>query len=80
MVEPTRIRELAHWTVAVPVAAVVVLVLTWGRDLPGVVVAIVAAVLAAHLDDAIAAVELELTDNELERLSASYSPRAIAGH
>lgn len=34
------------WTVSVPVLAVVALILTWGRDLPGVVVAIVAAFLA----------------------------------
>ncbi|GLH99483.1 calcium:proton antiporter [Phytohabitans aurantiacus] len=34
------------WTVSVPVLAVVALILTWGRELPGVVVAIVAAFLA----------------------------------
>ncbi|AJP01508.1 ionic transporter y4hA [Streptomyces cyaneogriseus subsp. noncyanogenus] len=43
----TRPRALmARWTTAVPVAAVVLLVLTWGRDLPGAVVALVTLVLA----------------------------------
>ncbi|MFG2572033.1 calcium:proton antiporter [Streptomyces sp. NPDC048481] len=36
----------ARWTSLVPVLAVVLLVLTWGRDLPGAVVALVTLVLA----------------------------------
>ncbi|MFF5251715.1 calcium:proton antiporter [Streptomyces leeuwenhoekii] len=44
----TRPRALmARWTTAVPVAAIVLLVLTWGRDLPGAVVALATLVLAA---------------------------------
>ncbi|MGW7073672.1 calcium:proton antiporter [Streptomyces sp. NPDC054855] len=43
----TRLRAIAtQWTAAVPVLAVVLLALTWGRDLPGVVVAVVTLVLA----------------------------------
>lgn len=43
----TRLRALAtQWTAVVPVLAVVLLALTWGRDLPGVVVAVVTLVLA----------------------------------
>ncbi|MGW5738036.1 MULTISPECIES: calcium:proton antiporter [Streptomyces] len=43
----TRLRALAtQWTAAVPVLAVVLLALTWGRELPGVVVAVVTLVLA----------------------------------
>lgn len=43
----TRLRTFAtQWTAAVPVLAVVLLALTWGRDLPGVVVAVVTLVLA----------------------------------
>jgi Ca2+:H+ antiporter len=38
---------MARWTTAVPVAAIVLLVLTWGRDLPGAVVALATLVLAA---------------------------------
>ncbi|MGW7301617.1 calcium:proton antiporter [Streptomyces sp. NPDC054829] len=43
----TRLRALTlPWTSIVPVLAVVLLVFTWGRDLPGVVVAVVTLVLA----------------------------------
>ncbi|MEU4995465.1 ionic transporter y4hA [Streptomyces sp. NPDC021622] len=43
----TRLRELTtRWTAAVPVLAVVLLAFTWGRDLPGPVVAVVTLVLA----------------------------------
>ncbi|GAA3891782.1 ionic transporter y4hA [Streptomyces lacrimifluminis] len=42
-----RLRSLAtRWTAVVPVAAVVLLLFTWGRDLPGGVVALVTLVLA----------------------------------
>ncbi|MFJ4750278.1 calcium:proton antiporter [Streptomyces albogriseolus] len=42
-----RIKAMAaRWTVAVPVLAVVLLVLTWGRDLPGGIVVVVTLVLA----------------------------------
>lgn len=42
-----RLRSLTtRWTAVVPVAAVVLLALTWGRDLPGVAVAVVTLVLA----------------------------------
>ncbi|MFJ4812341.1 calcium:proton antiporter [Streptomyces longwoodensis] len=42
-----RLRSLTQrWTSLVPVLAVVLLVLTWGRDLPGAVVALVTLVLA----------------------------------
>ncbi|WP_105973895.1 calcium:proton antiporter [Streptomyces geranii] len=37
---------VTRWTAVVPVAAVVLLVFTWGRDLPGAVVALVTLVLA----------------------------------
>jgi aryl-alcohol dehydrogenase-like predicted oxidoreductase len=33
-----------------------------------------------HLDDAIAAVDLELSDDEVSELGAGYVPHAIAGH
>ncbi|TKT04921.1 calcium:proton antiporter [Streptomyces lasalocidi] len=42
-----RLRSLTQrWTSLVPVLAVVLLVLTWGRDLPGAVVAVVTLILA----------------------------------
>lgn len=33
-----------------------------------------------HIEDAAAAVELELTDKEIEQLEEPYTPRAISGH
>ncbi|MGW2122131.1 calcium:proton antiporter [Streptomyces sp. SM1] len=45
-----RLRALAtRWTVIAPVFAVLLLVLTWGRDLPGGIVALVTLVLAASV-------------------------------
>ncbi|MFD5122087.1 calcium:proton antiporter [Streptomyces sp. NPDC058385] len=42
-------RLVTHWTAVVPVLAVVLLVFTWGRSLPGAVVAVVSVVLAASV-------------------------------
>lgn len=39
----------ARWTAAVPVAAVVLLALTWGRELPGAIVALMTLVLAGSV-------------------------------
>ncbi|PBC59775.1 alcohol dehydrogenase [Streptomyces sp. Tue6028] len=33
-----------------------------------------------HIEDAVAAVEVELTDKEIEELERAYTPRAISGH
>ncbi|EFL41958.1 calcium:proton antiporter [Streptomyces fungicidicus] len=41
-----RLRLAAQWTTLVPVFAVVLLVLTWGRELPGWIVAVVTLILA----------------------------------
>jgi Ca2+:H+ antiporter len=40
------VKQLKHWTVSIPVLAIVGLVLTWGRELPGPVVVIIALLLA----------------------------------
>jgi aryl-alcohol dehydrogenase-like predicted oxidoreductase len=40
---------------------------------------IVGATKLSHVDDAVAAVELGLTDAELEELSTAYVPHAVAG-
>ncbi|RSS10995.1 calcium:proton antiporter [Streptomyces sp. WAC08401] len=46
----TRPRDfLTQWTAVTPVIAVVLLVLTWGRDLPGAVVAVLTVVLATSV-------------------------------
>ncbi|MFJ5258940.1 calcium:proton antiporter [Streptomyces sp. NPDC088387] len=45
-----RLRSLtARWTSVVPLLAIVLLVFTWGRDLPGVVVGVVTVVLAGSV-------------------------------
>jgi aryl-alcohol dehydrogenase-like predicted oxidoreductase len=54
--------------------------LAWLMAQPGVTSPIVGVTKAEHLADAVAAVDLELTADELEQLSAGYLPRAIAGH
>jgi aryl-alcohol dehydrogenase-like predicted oxidoreductase len=54
--------------------------LAWLLSRPGVVAPIVGATKAQHLDDAVAAVDVELTGDEVARLEAAYRPHAIAGH
>jgi aryl-alcohol dehydrogenase-like predicted oxidoreductase len=53
--------------------------LAWVAAQPAVTSPIVGATKLGHLDDAVAAVELGLTDAELEELSAAYVPHAVAG-
>ena len=54
--------------------------LAWLLAQPVVTSPIVGRHQAQHLTDAVAAVDLELTDDELDELSAGYVPHAIAGH
>jgi aryl-alcohol dehydrogenase (NADP+) len=54
--------------------------LAWLMAQPGVTSPIVGVTKAEHLADAVAAVDLELTADELEEFSAGYEPRGIAGH
>jgi aryl-alcohol dehydrogenase (NADP+) len=53
--------------------------LAWVLHNPVVTAPIVGAGKARHLDDAVAAVDLELTDDEVGKLEEAYTPRAIAG-
>ncbi|MDQ1530395.1 MAG: 1-deoxyxylulose-5-phosphate synthase [Microbacteriaceae bacterium] len=53
--------------------------LAWVLAQPAVTAPIVGATKPAHLEDAIAAEELELTDDELDALEASYVPHAPTG-
>lgn len=46
---------------------------------PGVVAPIIGATKPHHLDDAIAAVDVELSADEIARLEAPYLPHAVAG-
>jgi 1-deoxyxylulose-5-phosphate synthase len=54
--------------------------LAWVMAQPAVTSPIVGVTKPQHLTDAVAAVDLELTDDELEQLGAGYVPHAIAGH
>jgi aryl-alcohol dehydrogenase-like predicted oxidoreductase len=54
--------------------------LGWLLAQPAVTSPIVGVTRSEHLDDAIAAVDLELSDSEVAELGADYVPHAIAGH
>jgi aryl-alcohol dehydrogenase-like predicted oxidoreductase len=54
--------------------------LAWLLAQPGVTSPIVGTTKAEHLTDAVAAVDLTLTDDEQAELSDGYVPHAIAGH
>ncbi|MGZ4603421.1 MAG: aldo/keto reductase [Kineosporiaceae bacterium] len=54
--------------------------LAWLLSQPVVTSPIVGVTKPQHLTDAVAAVDLELTADELEELGAGYRPHAIAGH
>ena len=54
--------------------------LAWVLQQPAVTAPIVGATKPQHLADAVAAVDLRLTDDELARLAAPYTPRPIAGY
>jgi aryl-alcohol dehydrogenase-like predicted oxidoreductase len=54
--------------------------LAWLLAKPAVTAPIVGVTKPAHLSDAVAAVDLELSDDEVEELGAGYVPHAVAGH
>ncbi len=54
--------------------------LAWMLSKPGIAAPIVGATKMAHLDDAIAAVDLRLTDEEVGHLEGPYLPHGVAGH
>jgi aryl-alcohol dehydrogenase (NADP+) len=47
---------------------------------PGVTAPIIGATKLDHLTDALAAEELELTDDEVKRLEEPYLPHPVLGH
>ena len=53
--------------------------LAWVMRHPAVTAPIVGASKPGHLDDAIAALDVDLTDDEVERLEAAYTPRSNTG-
>lgn len=54
--------------------------LAWLMAQPAVTSPIVGVTKAQHLSDAVAAVDLELSADEVEELGAGYVPHAVAGH
>jgi aryl-alcohol dehydrogenase-like predicted oxidoreductase len=54
--------------------------LAWLWHRPGVTAPIVGATRAEHLEDAIAAEQLELSEDEIAQLEEPYVPHAISGH
>ncbi|HKJ96065.1 MAG TPA: aldo/keto reductase [Gammaproteobacteria bacterium] len=54
--------------------------LAWVRSRPGVTAPIVGASKLEHLEDAVAAVDITLNDDEVARLEAPYVPHAVVGH
>jgi aryl-alcohol dehydrogenase-like predicted oxidoreductase len=54
--------------------------LAWLLHKPGVTAPIVGATKIGHLEDALAAAELELSAEEIARLEEPYVPHAISGH
>jgi aryl-alcohol dehydrogenase-like predicted oxidoreductase len=54
--------------------------LAWLLHKPGVTAPIVGATKVEHVEDALAAVELQLSEDEIARLEAPYVPHRVAGH
>lgn len=54
--------------------------LAWLLGRPGVAAPIVGATKINHLEDAIAAVDVTLTEDEIRRLEEPYRPHPILGH
>ncbi len=71
-----RVAEVAAER-AVPPAQVA---LAWLLHRQGVTAPIVGATKLGHLEDAVAAEQLDLSDEEMRRLEAPYVPHAVLGH
>ncbi len=54
--------------------------LAWLLAQPAVTSPIVGVTKPHHLSDAVAALDLELTDEELDELSSGYVPHPVSGH
>ena len=70
MVESLQSAPSRRWVAQVALA--------WLLSKPAVTAPIVDATKLAHLDDAIAAVEFELSEDEITRLEAPYTSWSIA--
>ena len=70
-----RVAEVAHER-GVPMAQVAT---AWMLSKPGVTAPSIGATKPHHIADAVAAVDLELSDEELARLEEPYAPHPVAG-
>jgi len=70
LLEVAKARDLAPARVA----------LAWLLSRPGVVAPIIGATKLAHLEDAVAALEVKLSPQEIAKLEAPYKPHPILGH
>jgi len=54
--------------------------LAWLLSKPGVAAPIIGATKPHHIPDAVAAIQLKLTDDEVARIEKEYQPHAVSGH
>ena len=71
-----RVREVAAQR-GVPAAQVA---LAWLLHRPGVTAPIIGPTKLSHLEDALAAEKLALSEDEMHRLEEPYIPHAVSGH
>ncbi|MGH3476477.1 MAG: aldo/keto reductase, partial [Nocardioidaceae bacterium] len=71
-----RVAEVAE-SRGVPMAQVA---LAWLLSRPAITAPIIGASKAHHVDDAVAAVDLQLTEDEIAGLEEPYHPHPIRGH
>ena len=76
--DPDIVREVAAIAVARGVSRAQV-ALAWVARHPAVTSPIVGVTKPHHLDDALASLDLELTDDEVRRLEAPYTPQPVQG-
>ena len=71
-----RVYEVAE-TRGLPMAQVAI---AWILSKPVVTSPIIGATKAQHLDDAVAAISVQLTPDEIERLEEAYRPQPVLGY
>lgn len=71
-----RVVELAQQRGVAPAQ----IALAWLLHQPGVTAPIIGASKMNHLEDALSALEIELTDAECQRLEETYQPHPVLGH
>jgi aryl-alcohol dehydrogenase-like predicted oxidoreductase len=52
----------------------------WLLSVPGITAPIIGATKVDYIDDAVAALDVKLSEEEISRLEAPYTPHAILGH